>query len=698
MAELLLELLSEEIPARMQARAAASLGELVGAALDQAELAHGSLATYSTPRRLVLVVQGLVASQPDVEIERRGPRVGAPAQALEGFLGSLGVEDYRLEEQDDRKGRVHVARFTRRGQPTRTVLGPLLVQVLSRFPWPKSMRWGDFSVRWVRPLHGIVCLLDGEVVPMTFGPVTAGAVTFGHRFLAPGPIEVRGFVDYRQKLEAAYVELDSAERERRIAAGADRLAHAAQLRVRHDPGLLGELAGLVEWPVPLLGRIEQRFMDLPQEVLVTSMRQHQKYLALEDGEGRLAARFVIVANLCAEDDAAIVAGNERVLRARLWDAKFFFDKDRKATLASRVPGLDGMVFHARLGSLGDKVRRLEVLAARLADGVPGADASQARRAAALCKADLVSEMVGEFPELQGIMGRYYAQDAGEPDSIATAIAEHYAPQGPNDRCPSAPISVVTALADKLDTLVGFFAIGEKPTGSKDPFALRRAALGVLRLILENRLRLPLRAAFEQALAGYAAKLPDLDRAGVASELLDFFADRLKVHLRAEGVRHDLISAVFAAGQDDDLIRLLAKVDALRDFLATDDGANLLIAHRRASNIVRIEEKRDGRTYAGTPDGDRLQQHEEQTLFSRLTSVGDEIEGALGREAFTEAMAALAKLRRPVDAFFDRVTVNTDEPQLRENRLRLLARIRSALGTIADFSLIEDAQAQERRVA
>jgi glycyl-tRNA synthetase beta chain len=300
--------------------------------------------------------------------------------------------------------------------------------------------------------------------------------------------------------------------------------------------------------------------------------------------------------------------------------------------------------------------------------------------------------------LQGIMGRYYAQDAGEPDSIATAIAEHYAPQGPNDRCPTAPISVVTALADKLDTLVGFFAIGEKPTGSKDPFALRRAALGVLRLILENRLRLPLRAAFEQALAGYAAKLPDLDRAGVASELLDFFADRLKVHLRAEGVRHDLISAVFAAGQDDDLIRLLAKVDALRDFLATDDGANLLIAHRRASNIVRIEEKRDGRTYAGTPDGDRLQQHEEQTLFRRLTSVGDEIEGALGREAFTEAMAALAKLRRPVDAFFDRVTVNTEEPQLRENRLRLLARIRSALGTIADFSLIEDAQAQERRVA
>jgi glycyl-tRNA synthetase beta chain len=698
MAELLLELLSEEIPARMQARAAASLGELVGAALDEAELAYGGLSSYSTPRRLTLVVRDLVKSQPDVEIERRGPRVGGPAQALDGFLGSLGVDDYRLEEQDDKKGRVYVARFTRRGQPTRAVLGPLLAQVLSRFPWPKSMRWGDYSVRWVRPLHGMVCLLDGEVVPLTFGPVTAGAVTYGHRFLSPGPIEVAGFEDYKQKLAAAYVEVDSAERERRIAAEAERLAHAAQLRVRHDPGLLGELAGLVEWPVPLLGRIEQRFMDLPQEVLVTSMRQHQKYLALEDAEGRLAARFIIVANLDADDDAAIIAGNERVLRARLWDAKFFWDQDRKATLASRVPGLDGMVFHARLGSLGDKVRRLEALAPKLAPSVPGANAAQVRRAAALCKADLVSEMVGEFPELQGIMGRYYAQDAGEPDSVATAIAEHYAPQGPSDRCPTAPTSVVIALADKLDTLAGFFAIGEKPTGSKDPFALRRAALGVLRLILENRLRLPLRTAFEQALAGYAAKLQGLDRKGVAADLLDFFADRLKVHLRTEGVRHDLISAVFAAGQDDDLIRLLAKVDALCDFLATDDGANLLVAHRRASNIVRIEEKRDGRAYAGEPDSGRLQQHEEQTLYFRLTSVGDEIAGALEREAFTDAMAALAKLRRPVDAFFDRVTVNTDDPRQRENRLCLLAKIRSALGTVADFSLIEDAEMQERRVA
>jgi glycyl-tRNA synthetase beta chain len=356
------------------------------------------------------------------------------------------------------------------------------------------------------------------------------------------------------------------------------------------------------------------------------------------------------------------------------------------------------VFHARLGSLGDKVRRLEALAPWLTGHVPGAEVDYARRAARLSKADLVSEMVGEFPELQGVMGRYYALDAGEPDSIAVAIAEHYAPQGPGDRCPTAPTSVVTALADKLDTLCGFFAIGEKPTGSRDPFALRRAALGVLRLVLENRLRLALRAAFGQALAAYAKRMPELDSDAVAGELLDFFADRLKVHLRAEGVRHDLISAVFAAGHDDDLIRLLAKVDALRDFLATEDGANLLIAHRRASNIVRIEEKRDGRTYAGKPDGQRLQQDEEQMLFFRLKSVGGDIAGALEREAFTDAMAALAGLRRPVDAFFDRVTVNTDDPAQRENRLQLLAQIRSALGAVADFSLIEDTEPQQRQVA
>ncbi|HEX5079671.1 MAG TPA: glycine--tRNA ligase subunit beta [Geminicoccaceae bacterium] len=699
MAELLLELFSEEIPARMQDLARAELRELLLRCFNSQDLRFDEIEVFATPRRLTASVRGLPARQRGRSEPRYGPRKGAPEAAIQGFLRSLSDNAHSEPEwRTDRGAEKLYVEIQHPGQDTRDLLRKEIPALLARFPWPKSMRWGAFPVRWVRPLHDMVCLLDGEVVPLTFGPVTAGDTTHGHRFLAPGPIVVRGFEDYREKLAAAYVELDAAVRERRIVAGADRLAQTAGLRVRQDPGLMGELVGLVEWPVPLLGRIEQAFMGLPQEVLVTSMRQHQKYLALEDGEGRLAARFVIVANLEAADPAAIVAGNERVLRARLWDAKFFWDQDRKAPLASRVPALDGVVFHARLGSLGDKVRRLEALAPRLAESVPGAGAAEVRRAAVLCKADLVSEMVGEFPELQGIMGRYYARDAGESDSVAAAIAEHYAPQGPSDRCPTAPTSVVIALADKLDTLAGFFAIGEKPTGSKDPFALRRAALGVLRLILENRLRLPLRRAFEAALAGYAAKLQDLDREAVTADLLDFFADRLKVHLRSEGVRHDLISAVFAAGQDDDLIRLLAKVEALRDFLATDDGANLLTAHRRASNIVRIEEKRDGRAYAGDPDSARLQQGEEQTLYFRLAGIDDEIAGALAREAFTEAMAALATLRRPVDAFFDRVTVNADDPGQRENRLRLLARIRSALGTVADFSLIEDAETQERRVA
>jgi glycyl-tRNA synthetase beta chain len=452
----------------------------------------------------------------------------------------------------------------------------------------------------------------------------------------------------------------------------------------------------------LLGRIDQRFMSLPQEVLVSSMRHHQKYLALEDDQGALAPRFAMVANLPARDGgAAIVAGNERVLKARLWDAQFFWDQDRKRPLASRVADLDGVVFHARLGSLGAKAVRLETLAGWLAQRVPEAKPALATRAALLCKADLVTDIVKEFPELQGVMGHHYALHDREPTEVAVAIAEHYAPQGPGDTCPSAPESVAVALADKLDTLVGFFAIGEKPTGSKDPFALRRAALAVIRLILENRLRVPLREALRQALAGYGDQFEGVDAGALSSDLLAFFADRLKVHLKDAGTRHDLISAVFAAAEEDDLVRLLAKVDALRAFLATDDGANLLTALRRAGNIVRIEEKRDRRSYAGQPDERRLEAKEEQTLFVRLRAVGEDIATALEREAFGEAMAGLARLRQPVDAFFDRVTVNAEDPKLRENRLYLLGQIRSALGAIADFSLIEDtlqAEPDDRRVA
>jgi glycyl-tRNA synthetase beta chain len=703
MPQLLLELLSEEIPARMQERAAADLRELAGAALTDAELLPARMETYATPRRLALVAHGVPAKQPDLEVEKRGPRVGSPQQALDGFIASLGVDDYALEEQEDRKGRVHVARYWRPGKPAREVVGPLLEGILAHFPWPKSMRWSDHPVRWVRPLHSILCVLDGEVVePLGFGPLRAGSSTQGHRFLAPGPIEARSFEAYRSKLAEACVQLDLAERRKTIGHGALRLAQAKGLRPRDDPGLLAELAGLVEWPVVLLGRIDAHFMALPEEVLVTAMRHHQKYLALEDAEGRLAPDFVMVANLEAgPGNAAIVAGNERVLKARLWDAWFFWDHDRKRPFASRVPDLDGVVFHARLGSLGARAVRLETLAGWLAQRVPEAKPARATRAALLCKADLVTDMVKEFPELQGVMGRHYAVHDGEPSEVAVAIAEHYAPQGPGDACPSAPESIAVALADKLDTLVGFFAIGEKPTGSKDPFALRRAALGAIRLILENSLRLPLREAIRQALAGYGDQFEGADADAVSLELLAFFADRLKVHLKDAGVRRDLISAVFAAAEEDDLVRLLAKVEALRAFLATDDGANLLTALRRASNIVRIEERRDGRPYAGHPDEGCLEAEEERTLFSRLRATGDDIATALEREDFGEAMAALARLRRPVDAFFDRVTVNAEDPKLRENRLHLLGQIRAALGAIADFSLIEDTLQPEpgnRRVA
>lgn len=702
MPELLLELLSEEIPARMQGRATRDLAELASRALKDAELELERVQTFATPRRLTLVVTGLTAKQPDVKVEKRGPRVGAPDAALEGFKSSLGVADYTLEERDDKKGKVHVATYTRIGKPAKEVLAPLLSAILANFPWQKSMRWGTGQVRWVRPLQGITCLLDGEVVPLSFGTLIAGNATRGHRFLSPAAIEVRDFEDYRQKLAAAYVQLDGADRQKEIATEAAGVARSEKLKLRDDPDLLAELTGLVEWPVVLLGRIDERFMSLPEEVLVTSMRQHQKYLALVDAKERLAPRFIVVANLQASDGGrAIIAGNERVLRARLWDAQFFWDQDRRKPLASRVPALEKVVFHAKLGSLGAKVDRLQALATWLTPSTPGAKVEHTSRAALLCKADLATGMVAEFPELQGIMGRHYAEHDLEHVEVAEAIAGHYAPQGPGDACPKAPVSVTLALADKLDTLAGFFAIDEKPTGSKDPFALRRAALGIVRLILENRLRVGLRAAFEQALAGYRNQIAGLDVGRVATELLGFMADRLKVHLRASGVRHDLIGAVFACGEEDDLIRLLGKVEALRAFLATEDGANLLTAHRRASNIVRIEEKKDQRSYEGQPDGQRLEAREEQMLFFRLMTVGGDIDDALEREEFTEAMVALARLREPVDAFFERVTVNVKDPEIRANRLYLLGQIRSALGAVADFSLIEDTVSGapgDRRVA
>jgi glycyl-tRNA synthetase beta chain len=705
MSELLLELFTEEIPARMQARAAEDLRRLVTEKLTAAQLGFGEAKSFVTPRRLTLVVDGLPEAQSDVSEERRGPRVGAPDQAVQGFLRSAGLSSLdECEKRATDKGEFWVALIKRAGRPTREVVPELLRAAIVELPWPKSMRFPAAPFRWVRPLDRVVSLLGGEVLPLELGAVPVGDTTEGHRFLGGDPLKVRGFADYRAKLAERYVVLDAAERRAKIAVDLRTAAETMGVQVKDDSGLLDEVTGLVEFPVVLSGRIDEAFMDVPPEVLTTTMRANQKYFACLDKDGKLAPRFLLVANMLTRDGgAAIVAGNERVLRARLSDAKFFWDLDRKARLETRVEKLAERVFHAKLGTVLDKVRRLEKLAEAIAPHVPGADVALAKRAAILAKADLSTAMVGEFPELQGVMGAYYARHDGEDPAVAQAIAEHYSPLGPSDRCPTTPASVVVALADKIDSLVGFFAIDEKPTGSKDPYALRRAALGVIRLVLENRLRLPLEALFAASHASFAelgwfgnfvttGKIPP--EAGIAdadatvSALLEFFADRLKVHLREQGTRHDLIAAVFALGGEDDLVRLLARVAALGEFLRTDDGANLLVAYRRASNIVRIEEKKDARSYDGEPNPGLFRQKEESALAERLAEVGRLAAAALGQEEFSAAMAALARLRRPVDEFFDGVTVNCDEPELRENRLRLLSQIRATLNRVADFSRIE----------
>ena len=687
MAEFLLELLSEEIPARMQVRAKGDLQALICKALDDADLAYGRVESFATPRRLVLAIDDLAGRQPDLDVERKGPRVGAPEKALEGFKRSLGVESYELTEEEDKKGAIYVARFRRAGRPTADLLSEIVPGVLKNFPWPKSMRWGNHDVRWVRPLQSILCLLDGAVIPFTFGPVSSGNKSCGHRFHAPHPFEVTSFDQYGKELARRFVVLDRDERRDGIKGQAELIAKQKDLHLRQDDGLLDEVTGLVEWPVAVCGSIDAEFMELPSEVLVTSMRAHQKYLALEDDDGELAPKFVAIANLEAKDGGeAIIAGNERVLRARLWDAKFFWDQDRRQPLGELVSKLDDIVFHAKLGSIGEKVLRLNSQIIMLAPWMDRLDDTAAERAASLAKADLVTGMVGEFPELQGVMGGYYAKAHGETDTVAEAIGEHYAPQGPNDRCPSAPASVAVALADKLDTLAGFFNIGEKPTGSRDPFALRRAALGVIRLIIENRLRIPLKEAFRDSLLFHGGQKSV--REAVVTELMTFFADRLKVHLRESGVRHDLISAVFATG-DDDLVRTLARVEALEKFLATQDGADLLAGYRRASNIVRIEAKKDGINLDGTVDASFLEATEERVLYEGLAAAEHRIKQALADEDFEGAMAALADLRKPIDSFFDKVIVNADQQNIRRNRLNLLSNIHRSIETIADFSLIED---------
>lgn len=686
MAELLVELFSEEIPARMQARAADDLKRLATEALKAAGLAHASAQAFVTPRRLTLSVEGLPVAQADVKDERRGPRVDAPQNAIDGFLRANGVTLDKCEKRDTGKGVFYFAVVEKKGRKTAEVLADLLPGVFAALPWPKSMRWGAGDIRWVRPLHSILCAFDGQVVKLSFAGIDSGESTRGHRFMAPKPFAAKSLVEYKDRLRGAYVMLDAAERRDTIAQSAALLAQDEGLTLKRDEGLLDEVAGLVEWPVALLGSIDQQFMDVPAEVLTTAMRAHQKYFALQKADGSLAPRFVVIANMLTEDGGRqVVAGNERVLRARLSDARFFWDQDCKQTLASRVPALKDIEFFKGLGTIADKVERIEALAGDLCQYIPGADRDAARSAALLAKADLVTGMVGEFPELQGIMGRYYARHDGEHQPVADAIAEHYGPKGPDDKCPSAPVSVAVALADKVDTLVGFFAINEKPTGSRDPFALRRAALGVIRLVLENKLRLPLANIFTFA----AGEFGDIGTGkNPTQDLLAFFADRLKVALREKGVRHDLIDAVFALGGEDDLVRLMARVNALTKFLASEDGANLLVAYRRASNIVTIEEKKDKATYVGAVDPALLSLPEEQTLAKVLAEAQAGTKLALDKEDFTGAMTVLALLRGPVDAFFDKVTVNAEDKALRANRLRLLSRIRATLGAVADFSRIE----------
>jgi glycyl-tRNA synthetase beta chain len=681
MAELLLELLSEEIPARMQARAAEDLKRLVVEGLKTAGLSFDAARAFATPRRLALVVEGLPLAQPDISEEKRGPRVGAPEQAVQGFLKGAGLASLdQAEKRDTGKGEFWFAVISRKGGPASASLPGVIEAAMKALPWPKSMKWGSGSMLWVRPLQSVVALFDGKVLAGEIAPggqmapIRFGDTTRGHRFLSRGDLKVIGFADYETKLRAAHVILDPAERKKIVLEGAKALCTDAQVALKPDDGLLDEVAGLVEWPVPMLGTIDAQFMDVPPEVLIVSMRTHQRYFATTHKDGALANRFVVVANTIARDGGkTIVEGNERVLRARLSDAKFFWDQDRKTTLESRLPALKNIVFHAKLGTQAERVERITTLAVALAD-YAGADAVQVEQAARLCKTDLVTGMVGEFPELQGVMGRYYARGEGLPAAVAEAIGDHYAPAGPNDRCPSAPVSIAVALADKLDALTSFWAIGEKPTGSRDPFALRRAALGVIRIVLENKLRLPLGEFFKE---------PDL---------MGFFADRLKVQARDRGTRHDVIDAVFALGGEDDLVRLMARVEALQAFLGSEAGGNLLAGYKRAVNIVRAEEKKDktlAAKVAGAPDVALLEQIEEKAVASTLAEIERSVTPALAREDFTSAMATFATLRAPIDAFFEKVTVNVAErPELRLNRLKLLNQIRATLDSVADFSKIE----------
>jgi glycyl-tRNA synthetase beta chain len=706
MPDLLLELFSEEIPARMQAKAAEDLKKMVTDRLVDAGLVYEGARAFATPRRLTLFVQGIPARQPDLKEEKKGPRVGAPEGAIAGFLTAVGLASIGEAniQKDPKKGDFYVALTEKPGRPAIDVIGEFLQVVLRTFPWPKSMRWGEASAQpgsleWVRPLHAIVATFgpeteEPEIVHVATGGITSGNTTYGHRFLSPGPIKVRHFDDYVASLEKAKVVLDPARRKEIILNDAKNLAFAQGFELVEDEGLLNEVAGLVEWPVVLMGQFEESFLKIPDEVIRATIRINQKCFVLRDSKtGRLANRFILTANIEAADGGkAIVAGNGRVIRARLSDAKFFYETDLKIRLEERLPKFRDIVFHEKLGSQAERIERIARLAAELAPLV-GADVEKAKTAALLAKTDLLTEVVGEFPETQGLMGKYYALAQGEDASIAAAIEEHYKPAGPNDRVPTDPVSIAVALADKIDTLVGFWAIDEKPTGSKDPYALRRAALGVIRIVLDNEIRLPLFPTITKAVVtlmnGDAVKATDSPIA-IAPNLFVFFADRLKVQLRDQGARHDLVDAVLAQqGQSqDDLLLIVRRVEALGKFLSTDDGKSLLAGVKRATNILRIEEKKDGKTYHGKPDNHLYLQPEERQLAAAINAVKQEAAKAVAREDFEGAMAVIAKLRPDVDAFFDKVTVNVEMADRRENRLKLLNEIREATAAVADFSKIE----------
>jgi glycyl-tRNA synthetase beta chain len=743
MPDLLLELFSEEIPARMQAKAADDLRRMVTDKLVAEGLVYEGAKAFATPRRLALTVHGIPARQPDLKTERRGPKIGAPDAAVQGFLKATGLKS--LDEatiQKDPKGDFYVALIEKSGRAAIDVIAEILPVIIRTFPWPKSMRWGERSAKsgalsWVRPLHTITATFgleteEPEIVKFEVDGIAAGQATFGHRFMAPSPISVRRFEDYEAKLLDAKVVLDPERRKDTIVTDAKQLAFAQGFELVEDQVLLDEVAGLVEWPVVLMGSFDEEYLTIPDEVIRATIRNNQKCFVVRDPKtGKLTNKFILTANIEASDGGnAIIAGNERVIRARLSDAKFFYETDLKTKLEARLPKFDQIVFHEKLGTQAERIKRIERLAAEIAPLV-GADVEKAKRAAHLAKADLLTEVVGEFPELQGLMGKYYALAQGEDASVAAASEEHYKPQGPADRVPTDTVSVAVALADKIDTLVGFWAIDEKPTGSKDPYALRRAALGVLRVILANELRLRLfRLLFAHALVvkvqisggpvdalnyrdlmnlGPVEFVPfneakqivlDVKRYGIpqnlalgnlapaVGDLMVFFADRLKVQLREQGARHDLVDAVFSLGGQDDFFLVVRRVEALGKFLETDDGKNLLVGTKRASNILAIEEKKDERVFHGEPDQRLYLLPEEETLAFWIRRVKIAISRAIEAEDFENTMGHLATLRPAVDAFFDKVKVNDDEPDVRENRLKLLNEIRAATRAVADFSKIE----------